>query len=173
MSRKVWIAVAAAVLVAVAVIAFVATGGRHDDGTPAEQLSSWVTGTGLGQDLGALRQDGKDVNEVLSHHRGTGAMHTVCSVLSVTAESAHSNLPTPDTKTTQLLARAYTLEYEAGNDCYDAGVTGTALLKRSAEDRAEAQHIVEEALARVEAVTGATVSTTTTTQPTAGTGIFG
>lgn len=173
MSRRVWIAVAAAVLVAVAVVAFVATGGRHGGGTPKEQLSAWVTGTGLGQDLGALRQDGVEVDEVLSDHRGTGAMHTVCSVLSVTAESAHSSLPSPDTEITQLLARAYTLEYEAGNDCYDAGVTGTALLKRSAKERAEAQHIVDEALARVQAVTGATVSTTTTTQPTAGTGIFG
>lgn len=173
MSRKVWIAVAAALLVAVAVVAFVATGGRHEGGTPGQQLSAWVTGTGLGQDLGALRQDGVDVNEVLSHHRGTGALHTACSVLSVTAESAHSNLPSPDTTTTQLLARAYTLEYEAGNDCYDAGVTGTALLKRSAEDRAEAQHIVDEALARVHIVTGASVATTTTTEPTAGTGVFG
>jgi hypothetical protein len=173
MSRKVWIAVGAAVLVALAVVAFVAAGGRHGGATPREQLSAWVTGTGLGQDLGALHQDGIDVEEVLSHHRGTGALHTACSVLSVTAASAHSNLPSPDTEVTQLLARAYTLEYDAGNDCYDAGATGTALLRRSADDRSEAQRIVDEVLARIRAVTGLTVPTTTTTQPTTGTGIFG
>lgn len=173
MSRKGWIAVVAAVMVAVAVVAFVVSGGSKGGGTPGERLSAWVTATGLGQDLGALRQDGVDVEEVLAHHRGTGAVHTVCGVLSVTAESAHSNLPSPDTRTTQLLARAYTLEYEAGNDCYAAGATGSALLRRSARERADAQRLIDEALARVRAVTGDTVATTTTTQPTAGTGIFG
>lgn len=172
MTKKVWIAVAAALLVAVAVVAFVASGGLGGGGTPKQQLASWVTGTGLGQSLGALHQDGVSVEKVLAHHRGTRALRTACSVLTVTAEKAHGNLPSPDTRTTQLLARAYTLEYEAGNDCYAAGVTGTRLLHRSARERAHAERVIAEALARVRAVTGDTVATTTTTQPTAG-GIFG
>jgi hypothetical protein len=173
MTRKMWIAVVAAVLVAVAVVAFVSYGSLGHSGTPRQQLTDWVDDTGLGQELGALHHDGLDVDKVLARHAGSGAMRTVCSVLSVTAESAHANLPSPDTEVTQWLARAYTLEYEAGNDCYAAGTTNTRLLKKSAAERAQAQRIFAEVLARVGTVTGASVATTTTTVPTTGTGIFG
>ncbi len=175
MSKRVWFAVAAALVVAVGVVAFVAERGTGAGGTPRQQLAAWVSSTGLGQDLGALHQDGVDVERVLAGHKATGtqALHTACNVLSITAEAAHSNLPSPDTEVTQLLARAYTLEYEAGIDCYDAGATGTALLRRSATERARAQRIIDQVLARVGLLTGQTVSTTTTTQPTTGTGLFG
>lgn len=173
MSRRVWIAVAAAAIVAVAVVAFVAYGGLGPGGTPSQQLTAWAHDTGLSQDLGALHHDSLDVEKVLADHRGTRTLRTVCGVLSVTAEAAHDSLPSPDTRTTQLLARAYTLDYEAGNDCYAAGVTGTRLLRRSARERAAAQRDVTEALARIHEVAGVTVATTTTTQPTAGTSLFG
>jgi hypothetical protein len=174
-TRRVWIAVAAALVVAVGVVAFVAERGTGAGGTPRQQMAAWVSSTGLGQDLGTLHQDGLDVERVLAGHKGTVtlALHTACNVLSTTAELAHSNLPSPDTEVTQLLARAYTLEYEAGIDCYDAGATGTALLRRSAAERSQAQRIIGRALARVGSLTGRTVPTTTTTQPTTGTGIFG
>ena len=173
MTGRWWIGAAAAVLVAVAVVAFVAYGSLGRSGTPRQQLTSWVADTGLGQDLGALHADGQDVEKVLVHQRGALAMHTVCNVLSVTAEAAHSQLPSPDTEVTQLLARAYTLEYQAGNDCYDAGVTDKQLLAKSATERAEAARIIAQATTRIAAVTGTSVATTTTTSPTAGTGIFG
>ncbi|MGH9091024.1 MAG: hypothetical protein ACRDZR_06550 [Acidimicrobiales bacterium] len=173
MSRRVWVAVAAAVIVAVAIVAFVAYGGLGHGGTPRQQLAAWTGDTGLGQDLGALHHDSLNVERVLADHRGTGAVHTVCGVLSVTAQAAHDSLPSPDTRTTQLLARAYTLYYEAANDCYTAGATGTRLLRRSARERAAAAHDVSLALARIHEVAGVSVATTTTTQPTAGTGLFG
>lgn len=173
MSRRVWVAVAAAAIVAVAIVAFVAYGGLTRGGTPSQQLAAWAHDTGLGQDLGALHHDALDVGKALADHRGSGVLRTVCDVLSVTAESAHGSLPSPDTRTTQLLARAYTLDYEAGNDCYDAGATGTRLLRRSARERAAADRYVAAALARIDRVTGTTVATTTTTQPTAGTNLFG
>lgn len=172
MSHRVWIAVAAAVLVAVAVVAFVAYGGTGHTGTPRQQLTAWVSDTGLGQDLGTLYDDGLDIDKVVSRHKGTGAMHTICDVLSLTAESAHSNLPSPNTQITQLLARAYTLEYEAGNNCYAAGATNTQLLAKSAAERAQAQKIIAEVLAQVGTLTGESVATTTTTEPTT-TSIFG
>ncbi len=174
MNRRVWIAVAAAVLIAVAVVAFVSYRGAGSGGTLAQRVKVWVTGTGLGQDLGALRADGADIDKVLAEKGGTAAIHTVCDVLSVTAESANSNLPTPDTALTQLLARAYSLEYEAGNNCYAAGSTNARLLAESATERAQAEKVMDRALARVGALTGKSVPTTTTTVPTTGTtGILG
>ncbi len=173
MRNRVWIAVAAAFLVAVAVIAFVSYQTVGRTGTPAQQVTDWVQATSLGQDLGALHDDGVDLERVLSHHNGTGAVHTVCGVLTVTAEQAHAELPSPDTDLTQLLDRVYELDVEAGNDCYAAGATNKKLLEKSAAERAEAQQVAAQALAEVAAITGRTVSTTTTTQPTSGTGIFG
>lgn len=173
MRRRVWYAVAAAILVAVAVVAFVSYRATGPSGTPSQQLARWVADTTLGQHLGELHDDDLDLKKALSHRSGTGAVHTVCSVMSVTAEAANADLPSPDTEVTQLLAQAYSLEYEAGSNCYAAGATNERLLAKSAAERAQAQRVVARVLARVAAVTGRTVSTTTTTQPTAGTGIFG
>lgn len=173
MRRRVWYAVAAAILVAVAVVAFVSYRGTGPSGTPSQQLAHWVADTTLGQHLGELHDDNLDLDEALSHHSGTGAVHTVCSVMIVTAEAANADLPSPDTEVTQLLAQAYSLEDDAGANCYAAGATNDKLLAKSAAERAQAQLVVTRVLARVAAVTGRTLSTTTTTQPTAGTGIFG
>jgi hypothetical protein len=173
MRKRAWYAAVAAVLVAVAVVAFVSYSSVSPSGTPRQRLARWVADTSLGQDLGALHDDGLDLKKVLAHHAGTTAVHTVCSVLSVTAEAANSNLPSPDTTLTQLLARAYGLEGAAGGYCYDAGASDRPLLEKSEAEQAQAQRLIDEALARVAAITGATVSTTTTTQPTSGTGIFG
>ena len=79
------------------------------------------------------------------------------------ASTATANLPAPDTAVTQLLARGYQLEYRAGNDCYSAGSTDTALLARSAGERAAGLGLLDQALALVAERTGASVSTTTTT----------
>jgi hypothetical protein len=171
-SPRWWIAGAGVVLAAVAVIAFVSYGHLRPGGTPKQQLKVWVSSTQLGQEVGTLYDDGLDIDKVLSRHKGTVAVHTDCSVLSVTAESGNSNLPSPDTQITQMLARAYQLEYDAGNNCYAAGATNTKLLARSAAQRAEAEKIFDEVLARVGVLTGESVSTTTTTEPTTG-GIFG
>jgi hypothetical protein len=173
MTRRVWFAVAAAFLVGLGIVAFVSYRGEDRSGTSAQQLSAWVKDTSLGQELGALHDDGLDLQKVLARHAGTDAVHTVCGVLTVTAEQAHGNLPSTDTELTLLLDRVYQLDAEAGNDCYAAGATNKKLLAKSASERAQAQQVAEEALARVAAVTGRTISTTTTTQPTTGTGIFG
>lgn len=170
----VWVAIGAAVLVAVAVVAFVVVSSRGGSGTPRQQMVAWVADTGLGQDLGALRDDGRNVQKVVAGRKGTVAIHTVCDVLSLTAEAAHANLPSPDTRVTQLLSRAYTLDYDAGNNCYDAGAGNGRLLRKSAQELARAQHIVDQVLGRISSITGATVPTTTTTVPTTGaTDLFG
>ena len=121
MSRRVWFAVAAAFLVALGIVAFVSYHGEDRSETSAQQLSAWVKDTSLGQELGALHDDGLDLQKVLARHAGTDAVHTVCGVLTVTAEQAHGNLPSTDTQLTLLLDRVYQLDAEAGNDCYDGG----------------------------------------------------
>lgn len=164
-SPKWWIGAAAVVVAAVGVIAFVSYGSLGPKGTPKQQMEAWVTGSGLGQNIGTLHADGEHVNEVITKDKGTGAVHTVCGVLTVDAESANSTLPSPDTRLTQILAKAYGLEYDAGNDCYRAGATNTKLLAKSATERAQAQALFLQALARVAAVGGSPLSTTTTTSP--------
>jgi hypothetical protein len=150
---------------AVAVVAFVSYGHLGPSGTPAEQMDAWVAGAGLGQNLGTLHDDGVHLQEVLAQHRGLRAVHTVCGVMSVDAQSGNNNLPTPDTALTQILAKGYTLEYDAANYCYDAGDDDAAGLARSDRDRAKAERLFVEALARVAEVSGKSVSTTTTTSP--------
>lgn len=173
MTRKLWLAIGIAAVIASAVVAFVAYGGISPGGTPRQQLQRWVTDTQVGQSIGTLTADGRNVGKVVSLHRGTLAVHTACGVLTTDAEAANSHLPSPNTEITQLLARAYTLEYRAGTDCYNAGQSNTSLLARSAAERAQAEAIFTQVLQRLATLTGHAVPTTTTTQPTAGTGIFG
>jgi len=172
MTHRVWFAIGAFFVAAVGVVAFVAYGGVGSGGTPRQQLKNWVDNTGLGQSIGTLQDDGAHVSEVLSRHRGTSALHTICGVLTTDAEAANSHLPSPDTQLTELLAKAYALEYDAGSNCYAAGVGGTKLLAKSAAERSEAERLFREALDRVRSVTAQTVATTTTTVPTTTTGFL-
>ena len=162
----------AAVLVVFAVGAFLAYGTASESGTPRQKMVSWVQATDLGSSLGTVEGDAARVTTVVDQKRGTGAIHTVCGVLVADAASATAELPTPDTKLTDELARGYQLAYEGGNDCYNAGATNRGLLQRSAHERRQALGILRDALSLVDRITGTTVPTTTTTQPPSG-GIFG
>jgi hypothetical protein len=53
-------------------------------------------------------------------------LHTVCGVLLVDTESANASLPTPDTKSTDLLNKAYTNLGAGANKCYDASTSVSA-----------------------------------------------
>lgn len=166
---KVGLVVAA--LVMVAAVAFASYGGLGTTGTPRQQLSQWVSGTSFGSTVGTLHDDNLHVAETAAGRWNPGALHTVCAVLTDDAGSANGQLPTPDTALTQLLAHAYTLEFSAGNDCYEAAGGDRRLLARSARLRAEAESLLGQALATVRRRTGLEVPTTTTTQPGGG-GIF-
>jgi len=65
--------------------------------------------------LAALRDESVSAN----------ALHTVCAVLLLDAESANSSLPSPDDQANALLAKAYNNLGAAANTCYDAA-TSTA-----------------------------------------------
>jgi isopenicillin N synthase-like dioxygenase len=163
MTGRLWVAAAAVVIVAAAVVAFVAYGHGGTSGTPAQQLEAWASSTSLGSDIGTLQDDGTHVQETLDRHQGTVAVHTVCAAMANDAQTFNDELPSPDTAVTQLLARAYGLEYDAAEACYKAGSTGAKLLAQSARDRSEARRLFGEVVARVSAATHHTVSTTTTT----------
>lgn len=170
--RGLKVALVVAALLALAVVAFASYGGLGTSGTPRQQLSQWVSSTSFGSTIGTLHDDNRHVAETVAGRWNPAAIHTVCAVLTDDAGSANSQLPTPDTALTQLLAHAYTLEFSAGNDCYDAAGGDRRLLSKSARLRAEAASLLDRALAVVRRQTGLEVPTTTTTQPGGGGGIF-
>jgi hypothetical protein len=171
--RARWKMVAAALgVLALGVGAFVAYGALGPTGTPRQQLTDWVAASQLGQTVGTLEGDAARVSAAVAQHDDTGTIHTVCGVLLTDAQSANGELPTPDRQLTVALSEAYTLDYEAGNNCYSGGATGSALLAKSAGERSAAHADLVRALALAESVLGRAVATTTTTEPGGG-GIFG
>jgi hypothetical protein len=160
---RLWLAVAGAVVVLVGVAAFLLAGGTGGPaGTAASRLSSWFVTSGAGQAIGQLEADGASVRAVLAGHRGQSELQTVCAAMANDAEGANGQLPSPDAQVTQLLARAYSFEYDAAQSCYRAGAADRSLLATSAADRARARHLFSRTLALVRRLTGRTPSTTTT-----------
>lgn len=156
-------AVVVVAVVAALVVTFVVYGGGPSASTPGSRLAAWATSTSLGQDIGTLEGDGAHVRLVLADHKGTAAVHTVCAAMANDAQTFNDQLPTPDTKVTGLLARAYGLEYDAAEACFRAGTDDPALQAKAARDRSQAHGLFVQVLARVDAVTGRSVATTTTT----------
>ena len=166
--RQIVLLVAAAVLVSV-----VATGcaGPDETGTVGQRVTSWVQSTGVGSDIGTLEADDRRIRAVVADRVGTAAVRTDCAVLTTDAESANNDLPTPDNAMTQDLSRAYTLDGEAGDNCYAAGASNAALMAKSVGQRNQADALFGAVVARVRRLSGLSVSTTTTTQA-GGRGLF-
>lgn len=172
MRSRLWIFVVVALLAAVAAAAFVAD-GRVATGTPAQKLAGWVKTTALGEDIGTLQSEGRDVARAAAAHSGTGVVHTICSAMATDAQTYNDSLPSPDTAVTQDLARAYSLAYDAAEECYKAGATNRPLFARSEADSARARRLFAAVVRRIERLTRSSVSTTTTTGPgTTGTALF-
>jgi hypothetical protein len=168
---KAWIWVGALVVVAIGVVAFVSS-GRGPSGSDRQRVQAWVTSTNLGQDVGTLEGDAASVRKETSAH-DIPALHTLCAAMADDAQTYNDQLPSPDAKLTQLLARAYGLEYDAAEACYRATSAGSKYLTVSAVDRAGAEGAFRQALRRVRTLTGRVVPTTTTTVPNlTGTSLF-
>ena len=144
--------------------------GADQQGSTAHRVSVWVSGTGLGQDIGTLVADNARVPKDVAN--GTGAVHAACGTLLNDAEMANTNLPSPDPEVTALLTKAYGLEGTAANQCFDAGATNEKLLTQSEHNAIRAEALYDQALQRIRQIIGRTVSTTTTTDNSTG-GIFG
>lgn len=172
MIGKAWLWAGAILVAAVAVVAFVSL-GNVNAGTRAEQLQRWTSSSNLGQDVGTLEGDGASVRRALSAHASMTSVHTVCAAMANDAQTFNDQLPSPDPALTQLLARAYGLEYDAAQSCYRAPSARSRLLTVSAGDSARAEALFRRVLQRVRALTGRTLPTTTTTVPGAtGTSLF-
>jgi hypothetical protein len=139
--------------------------GQEQVGTPAHQVSTWVSGTGAGSSIGTVEADLRNVDLSLARHDPTGAIRSVCALLASDAAIGNGNLPTPDQALTDDLSNAYATAYDAGNDCYNGSGGNASLMAKSAALRAKTVAQLATAIARISVVTGHVPSTTTTTAP--------
>ena len=167
MSRR--ILVASLVLLSAA-LALTACAGADQVGSAAHRMSVWVSGTGLGGDIGTLVADNARIAKVAPN--GAGALHAACSTMINDAEMANSSLPSPDPTVTDLLTQAYGLEGTTGNECYN-GASNPALLAQAEHDGIKAVALYNEALQRIRAITGKAPVTTTTSGNSGNSGIGG
>lgn len=142
-----------------------ACAGAEQSGTPAQRVSTWVSGAGAGPSIGAIESDNAVIEKALATHRAAGVIRTACSLLASDATAGNSNLPSPDTQLTTVLENAYQVEYSAGNNCYSGAAGNASLLRRSADERRQGAADLAQAVQRIAAVTGKVPSTTTTTSP--------
>lgn len=159
-------------VVAVIGLALATTGcaGSDQIGSPSHRVEVWMTGSGSGSAIGAIQAAFVSVDQAIAQHQPAGVVRTVCAVLAQAAEAANSDLPTPDQTLTSTLSDAYTNALSAGTDCYDGAAGDAALLARSAAERAKSAELLSAAISRIEQITGKVPSTTTTTNPNAGSG---
>jgi hypothetical protein len=148
----------------------VSCAGEDQRGSPSHRMSVWVSGTGLGGDIGTLVADNERLPKDVPN--GTGAVHAACGTMEDDAEMANDELPSPDSDVTDLLSQAYGLEGTAGTECYSAGSTNKKLLAQAERDTVKADALYEQVLMRIQVVDGKTVATTTTTDNDPGS-IFG
>jgi hypothetical protein len=140
--------------------------GEESQGTPAQQITTYMNDGGGGSGIGNVEVDSRNVALALSQHNKPAAIREVCALLSNDAQTAIGNLPTPDNDLTDALNNAYMVATAAGDDCYRGAGGNARLLARSAAERAKLVTLLDEAIARVSEVTGRTPTTETTVPPT-------
>ncbi len=147
-----------------------ACAGEEQSGTPAHRVSTWVSGTGAGSEIGTLGVDNAAVDKALAQHRPASLIRTLCAIVINDALAGNSSMPTPDQQLTTDLNNAYEIEDSAGTNCYNGAAGNATLLRRSASQRKQGAVYLSEAVDRIAAVTGHVPSTTTTTLPNTGSG---
>jgi len=152
--------VVVAVLVGAAGLAGCA--GPEESGPPAARVSAWLTTAAGGAAIGAIEVDSRNIDLAVAHHQPAASIKIVCALLTNDAETAIGNLPTPDTQLTNELNAAYEDGAAAGDHCYQGASGNQALLRRSTAERRQLVPLISVALARMNAITGRTTSTSTT-----------
>lgn len=166
-------AAAAVVLVVLGGFVWAGCSSPEESGPPSSRVDSWLTSASGGSSIGTLAVDSRNVSFVIARHNPAAAVRTVCALLDTDAQKAIGQLPTPDTDLTTDLLRAYEEAAAAGTDCYDGAGGNTALLARSAKERAQLPSLLHAALDRIRAITGHTPSTSTTAPSDGGGDPFG
>ena len=152
----------AIVLLVLIAVGAASCAGEDQIGTAAHRMSSWVKGTGLGEDIGTLMADNARLpNDV---RNGTGAVHAACGTMEDDAEMANGELPSPDAQVTIWLSTAYGLEGAAGTTCFNAGSTNKKRLAEAERDTAKAEALYGRVIIRIQSIDGRLPSTTTTTE---------
>ncbi len=146
-------------LVSLGAVTLASCAGADQEGSAPHRMSVWVSGTGLGQEIGTLVADNARIAKVAGN--GSGALHAACSTIINDAEMANSSLPSPDPTLNDLLTEAYGLEGDAGNDCY-GGASNRSDLTRAEREGIRADALYRRALERIRAVDGHPPATTTT-----------
>lgn len=141
------------------------SGCAGQSGSPAHQLTEWVSEEAAGASIGTVEVDVKNINLAFSQHDPPGEIRSVCGLLVDDSGTANGNLPTPDQQLSNDLSAAYATAYDAGTDCYNGANGDEKLLATSTNLRAKAQSQMVTAINRITAVTGQVPSTTTTTAP--------
>jgi hypothetical protein len=147
-------------LTTAAAVTVTSCAGEDQMGSPAHRMSVWVDGTSFGAAIATLVADNARIAKVVPN--GSGAVHAACGTLVTDAESANTELPSPDPEVTDLLTQAYGLEGTLGNQCYDAGSTDKKLLAQSEHNAIRADALYDEVLQRIRAIDGKVPVTTTT-----------
>jgi hypothetical protein len=134
-------------------------------GSPASQLSGWMTTSDGGAAIGQVEVDSANIDLALARHDPPSAIKTVCALLTTDAQTAIGNLPTPNATLTDDLNNAYEDAAAAGNDCYNGSGGASSLLSRSAKERAKIDPMLDSAVSLISAITGHVPSTSTTLAP--------
>jgi hypothetical protein len=139
-------------LVAISAALLSACSGAENIGSPAQQLSTWVSSTALVSSTAGILKDFKQVNAALGSKK-VNAVQTTCSVMANDADAANSNLPGPNAGVATLLSEAYSQVGLAANACFVAlSMPPQAAAWRSHQHQARALFV--EASAIIESVTG-------------------
>jgi hypothetical protein len=152
-------------LAAVLVLGGAGLGGCAEGGTSAQQVSSWVTDQGGGSSIGNVEVDARNVDLAIRQHDSAAAIREVCDLLANDGQTGVGNLPSPDQELTADLNNAFVDATEAGDDCYRGAAGNAALLARSTSERARLATLFSIVDQRIEAITGRTPTTETTTPP--------
>jgi hypothetical protein len=146
--------VAAALLVTC--LGLSACSGADQQGTPQQQMVSWVKGTSYGATAQGLGTDAKKATSILAGG-SPNEVHTICGVFLLDVEQANGMLPTPDQQSTSLLSHAYESLGAAARSCFDA--PGSPAKRAAfATQKGAGLASLTEATARVESVLGEPLS---------------
>lgn len=123
---------AAITVLTVGTVVTTSCGGAFPGTTLGQQVQSWSRTTGFAASLRTLEADGRRIAPVEAEH-DPGALRTACDVLVTDALTANQNLPTPDSRLTDILTAAYAAAAAAGRDCLDAAGGGIGLTRAASE----------------------------------------
>lgn len=142
--------------------------GADQRGSSSARMGAWVRTTTFGERVGELRANVMAVGELAAKPLTSEVLSTRCAVILVDVQADNGDLPSPDRRVTEQLAKAYTAFSRAGLRCAQeakGGAVAPSAAVVSGLSGATAQLL--EAMNRIELVSGRAIATTTTVPPAA------